>query len=121
MEIDRYELLRNSLTEYVGLMESGLYFDAHEVLEDAWHPLRKSGDPLKNPVKGLINAAIAFEHIKRGRPGAEQRAIALMDSFKRRCTGEYENMPELHHFISARNCVMKIRKQYGEIFDVLVS
>ena len=56
--------LESALIAYMRLLDEKAYFDAHEVLEEAWHPLRLKKDPLANLVKGLINAAIAFEHIK---------------------------------------------------------
>ena len=59
------EDLEGALKEYLTLMNKEEYFEAHEALEEAWHPLRKADYPLKNLVKGLINGAVAFEHIKR--------------------------------------------------------
>jgi len=81
--VNRNELLASALREYLALMERGSYFEAHEVLEDAWHPLRKSGNPLKNLLKGLINGAIAFEHLKRNRRGAARKACKVMNAFER--------------------------------------
>jgi len=69
-------------------MEAGEYFEAHEALEEAWHVLRRRRDPLRGPVKGLINAAIAFEHLKRGRPKAWRVATRALDSYRRRCRGD---------------------------------
>ena len=57
--------LESALKEYLQLLEEEEYFEAHEVLEEAWHPLRLSKHPLSNLLKGLINGAITFEHIKR--------------------------------------------------------
>jgi len=82
------EDLEGALREYLRLMEAGEYFEAHEVLEEAWHVLRRREDPLRSPVKGLINAAIAFEHLKRGRPKAGAAASRAMDSYRRRCRGD---------------------------------
>jgi len=75
--------LEYALKEYIRLLEKRLYFDAHEILEEAWHPLRKSNHPLKNLVKGLINASIAFEHIKRDRKNAKDKAKRVFVSYKR--------------------------------------
>ena len=57
--------LENAIKAYISLLKNQKYFDAHEALEEAWHPLRKSNHSLKNLAKGLINGAICFEHIKR--------------------------------------------------------
>ena len=43
------------------------YYDAHEVLEVLWFPHRASKTPEVLLLKGLINAATAFELHKRGR------------------------------------------------------
>ncbi len=77
------EDLEGALKEYLQLLDEEKYFEAHEVLEEAWHPLRKADHPLKNLLKGLINGAIAFEHIKRDRNDADKKAKKVMASFDR--------------------------------------
>ena len=77
------EDLEGALRAYLKLLDEARYFEAHEVLEEAWHPLRLRSDPLANLVKGLINAAVAFEHLKRARPQAKERACKVMASFER--------------------------------------
>ena len=52
----------------------GLYFEAHEVLEEIWLPQRKEANGLF--LKGLIQLAGAFVHLQKGRPGP---AGALFD------------------------------------------
>ena len=87
------EDLEGALKEYLQLLDEEEYFEAHEVLEEAWHPLRKADHPLKNLVKGLINGAIAFEHIKRDRNESDKKAKKVMASFDRYrylCTGGIE-------------------------------
>jgi len=75
--------LEEALKEYLVLLKNEAYFDAHETLEEAWHPLRKANHPLKNLVKGLINGAICFEHVKRDRENAHQKASKVIHSFNR--------------------------------------
>lgn len=85
--------LEGALKAYLLLLDKEEYFEAHEVLEEAWHPLRKADHPLKNLAKGLINGAIAFEHIKRNRNDANRKAKKVMASFDRYrylCTEEIE-------------------------------
>jgi len=43
------------------------YYEAHEVLEEYWHTIRKTDNPYKNVYRGFINAAVAMELKKRGR------------------------------------------------------
>ncbi len=75
--------LPGALRHYRVLMESGDFFEAHEVLEEAWHPLRRERDPRRNLAKGLINAAIAFEHLRRDRPKSRRVALRAMGAYDR--------------------------------------
>ena len=114
------EDLEGALRRYLLLMDEEEFFEAHEVLEEAWHPFRKRKDPLSDPLKGLINAAVAFEHLKRGKPGAEQRARSVMSSYDRRCRGDRKDRPEAELFMQAYHKVNGLKEQYRDIFDVLV-
>jgi len=75
--------LEDALKKYLQLLDKKEYFEAHEVLEEAWHPLRKKAHPLKNLTKGLINGAICFEHLKRNRQDALRKATTVLNSFER--------------------------------------
>jgi len=75
--------LKSALLPYIRLLDTKEYFEAHEVLEEAWHPLRKSNHPLKNLVKGLINGAICFEHLKRDREDSRRKALQVLKSYER--------------------------------------
>jgi len=83
--------LEGALREYILLLKKEEYFEAHEVLEEAWHPLRLAKDPLRNLLKGLINGAIAFEHIKRNKKNVKDKAKRVISSYERYkhlCTDE---------------------------------
>jgi hypothetical protein len=75
--------LESALKAYLKLLEQEEYFEAHEVMEEAWHPLRIRQHPLSNLTKGFINAAIGFEHIKRDRKNAHKKAKRVMESYER--------------------------------------
>ncbi|BAF71076.1 DUF309 domain-containing protein [Sulfurovum sp. NBC37-1] len=77
------EDLEGALKQYIILLDKGEYFDAHEVLEEAWHPLRLNKDPLANLTKGLINGAVAFEHLKRNKSNASEKARKVMTSYEK--------------------------------------
>ncbi|CAA6813243.1 MAG: Unknown protein [uncultured Sulfurovum sp.] len=87
--------LEAALKDYLNLLEEKKYFDAHEVLEEAWHPLRKKNHPLKNLAKGLINGAICFEHLKRNRQDALRKATTVLKSFERH---KHLCVEEIEHF-----------------------
>lgn len=47
----------------IGLFNQGRYFEAHEVWEELWHV--SMGDKHRF-IQGLIQAAVALEHLRRG-------------------------------------------------------
>jgi len=112
--------LEGALKAYLVLLAEEEYFEAHEVLEEAWHPLRLSKHPLANLVKGLINGAVTFEHIKRNRKnvkGKAQKVIASYERYKHLCT---ENMEHAELFMKACQKIESLKQKHAEIFDVLV-
>ncbi len=113
--------LEGALKEYLGLMDEEEYFEAHEVLEEAWHPLRLNDHPLKNLLKGLINGAIAFEHIKRDRQNADAKArkvIASFERYKHLCTDQIEYTLL---FKQSSQMIENLKAKHSEVFNVLVS
>ena len=111
------EDLEGALRAYLQLLEGQEYFEAHEVLEEAWHPLRLRKDPLANLVKGLINGAVAFEHLKRARPQAAERARRVLASYERHkgcCT------PDIVHaelFTRACEKIERLKLQHAAVFE----
>jgi guanylate kinase len=53
--------------EFKELIKKEKFFEAHEVLEEYWHTIRKTDNPYKNVYRGFINAAVALELKKRGK------------------------------------------------------
>ena len=99
------EDLEGALKEYLKLLESEAYFDAHEVLEEAWHPLRLSKHPLANLAKCLINGAITFEHIKRNRKDVKKKAQKVIASFERH---KHLCVEGIEHYMLFNEACMKI-------------
>ena len=58
--------------EFKALILKEEYYEAHEVLEEYWHTIRKTDHPYKNAYRGFINAAVAMELKKRGRNNYEK-------------------------------------------------
>lgn len=60
-------MVRNSsasaLDEFWRLYRAGKFFDAHEVLEDAW---RREEGPQRERLHGLIHGAVAQHHHEKG-------------------------------------------------------
>ena len=99
--------LKLALLSYITLLESRKYFEAHEALEEAWHPLRKSNHPLKNLAKGLINGAICFEHLKRDREDSRRKAIQVLKSYERH---KHLCSKEIEFFEEFQTCCKKIER-----------
>lgn len=113
--------LEGALKEYLKLLEDEEYFEAHEVLEEAWHPLRLGNHPLANLAKGLINGAITFEHIKRNRKNMKKKAQTVIASFERH---KHLSTNEIEHaelFTQACEKIESLKQKHKEVFDVLVS
>lgn len=107
--------LEGALKEYLTLLDEEEYFEAHEVLEEAWHPLRLNNHPLANLVKGFINAAITFEHIKRNRKNVKskaQKVIVSYERYKHLCVEEIEYYPL---FILASQKIEVLKQKHSEI------
>jgi predicted metal-dependent hydrolase len=102
--------LKSALEGYLELLEKNSYFDAHEALEEAWHPLRKMKHPLRNLVKGLINAAICFEHIKRNRNESKRKALQVLKSFERHKHLCIENIDYFELFKEACEKIEDLKK-----------
>lgn len=53
--------------KFTDLINNEKYYEAHEVLEDVWFPVRKNKDPDTLLLKAFINASVSFELNKRGK------------------------------------------------------
>ncbi len=114
------ENLEDALQKYILLLHKEKYFDAHEVLEEAWHFLRVNNSSLQNLVKGLINAAISFEHLKRNRTNAALKARKVMLSFERHkclCT---DNIEYVELFSRACHKIESLKNRHKEVFPLSV-
>jgi len=55
------------IQEFTQCLHDGHFYDAHEVMEEAWFPRRFEDDKEVKLFKGFINAAVSFELLKRGK------------------------------------------------------
>jgi len=110
--------LESALKVYLKLLDEEEYFEAHEVLEEAWHPLRLKNHPLANLVKGFINGAIAFEHVKRNRKNMPSKANRVITSYERYvhlCTKEIDHAVL---FKKAREKIEALKVEHKEVFTI---
>ena len=108
--------LEGALKEYLKLMEEEEYFEAHEVLEEAWHPLRLKDHTLKNLVKGLINGAVSFEHLKRNKKDAARKALHVMESYERYKDVYSDRIEFAELFKKACMKIQILKSKYPEVF-----
>ena len=57
--------MKEACKEFIQLIKKCKYYEAHEVLEDIWFPKRFEKDEEILIIKGFINAAVAFELVKK--------------------------------------------------------
>jgi len=110
--------LEGALGSYIKLLDKKEYFEAHEVLEEAWHPLRLKKHPLAHLLKGLINAAIAFEHIKRDRKNVKDKAQRVIVSYERHkylCT---KSIVYFELFNKAIEKIESLKMKHNKVFVV---
>ena len=110
------EDLEGAIKAYLKLLDEEEYFEAHEVLEEAWHPLRLKKDPLANLAKGLINAAITFEHIKRNKKKLKSKAQTVIASYERH---KHLCVPDIRCydlFCEAGKRIEALKSQHAEMF-----
>ena len=110
------EDLEGALKAYLVLLDEGEYFEAHEVMEEAWHPLRLSDHPLKNLVKALINGAVSFEHLKRNRDEAGRKARKVMESYERHKGLYHDNIKYANLFKQACEKIEKLKSEHPGVF-----
>ena len=109
--------LEGALKNYMKLLDEEEYFEAHEVLEEAWHPLRLKKDPLANLAKGLINGAITFEHIKRNRANVKNKAQRVIASYERHKHLCVETITYYRLFKEACKKIEGLKQTHNEMFD----
>lgn len=53
------------IEEFKHLIEQQKFYEAHEVLEEIWFPIRKKKSDCSSVLKGFINGAVSLELNKR--------------------------------------------------------
>lgn len=110
------EDLEGALKEYQKLLDEEEYFEAHEVMEEAWHPLRLKKHPLANLAKGFINGAIAFEHLKRDSKNAPKKARRVMESYERHIHLCSDGIEHFELFETAKDKIETLKIIHSEVF-----
>ena len=85
-----------------------IYYEAHDVLEEVWLPIR--GQPQAKFYQGLIQMAGAFVHLQKNRLGPAARLFAL-------ALKNFEAYPKRHHGIDLEAIRQICQKYRTAIID----
>jgi predicted metal-dependent hydrolase len=91
---------------YFDLFNRGLFYEAHDVLENLWLPRRKESDG--DFYKGLIQLAGAFVHLQKGRLKPAAALYKLADANLRKYGDVHEALAlgQVHGLIQTYSAVL---------------
>jgi predicted metal-dependent hydrolase len=81
----------NELQNGLALFNAGRFFDAHEILEDAWREVPRHS-PLRRHLQGLVQLAVAFHHESTGN---HVGARSVLERAMRNLNGADSSFPDL--------------------------
>ena len=81
----------NHLIRGLALFNSSRFFDAHEVLEDAWRESPQHG-PLRRHLQGMVQLAVAFHHQSTGN---HVGARSVLERAMRNLNGADSSFPDI--------------------------
>jgi predicted metal-dependent hydrolase len=81
----------NELQNGLALFNAGRFFDAHEVLEDAWRETPRH-IPLRRHLQGMVQLAVAFHHESTGN---HVGARSVLERAVRNLNGADSSFPDL--------------------------
>lgn len=106
--------MRSAHKEFIDLLNTNRFFEAHEVLERIWFPIRHSDHPEKQLLRGLINASVSFELIKRGRPEAAARVWLTYLKYRDRILESA--LPDASYYRKMARAVDSVHKKFEDIY-----
>jgi len=60
-------MMMEQIQRFKKFINDGLYYEAHEALEELWFPIRKEKNEYSFLLKGFINGAVSLELLKRNK------------------------------------------------------
>ena len=97
---------------YFACFNEGLYYEAHDVLEEMWLPAR--GQPADHFYKGLIQLAGAFVHLQKNRLGPSNALFDLARANLEKFPGYYESLNVAHVLNLIGNWQRRLRERPDE-------
>lgn len=107
----QFEEAQDFNRHYVGFFRcfnAGIYYEAHDVLEEVWLPIR--GQAQAKFYQGLIQMAGAFVHLQKDRLGPSARLFAL-------ALKNFEHYPERHEGVDLESICALCRRYRKVIVD----
>jgi DUF309 family protein family protein len=89
-------MISDKIEEFLLCLDEQRFYDAHEVLEEVWFPLRFEKSEEVQVIKGFINASVSFELYKRGR--VKQCKKVWRNYLKYRCLIFKINSPNINRY-----------------------
>ena len=100
--------MKSKIENFEKCLHEQRYYDAHEVLEEAWFPRRFEDSNEVKLLKGFINAAVSFELHKKGRK--EQSKKVWMNYLKYRQLLFKVNSPYINDYNKLSRSIENIHK-----------
>jgi GNAT superfamily N-acetyltransferase/predicted metal-dependent hydrolase len=97
---------------YFACFNDGLYYEAHDVLEEMWLPSR--GQPADHFYKGLIQLAGAFVHLQKNRLGPSNALFNLARANLEKFPAYYEGFNVAHALNLITNWQRRLREKPNE-------
>ena len=97
---------------YFACFNEGLYYEAHDVLEEMWLPAR--GQNADHFYKGLIQLAGAFVHLQKNRLGPSYALFDLARANLEKYPGYYESLNVAHVLNLIANWQRRLRERPNE-------
>lgn len=97
---------------FFGCFNDGLYYEAHDVLEEMWLPSR--GQPADHFYKGLIQLAGAFVHLQKNRLGPSNALFNLARVNLEKFPPYYEGLNVTHALNMIANWQRQLREKPSE-------
>ena len=91
---------------YFDCFNRGLYYEAHDVLEELWLPQRRRESAAF--YKGLIQLAGAFVHLQKNRLGPAAALLKL-------ARANLEKFPDVHENLSVKDVLHLIESWLGKL------
>lgn len=80
------------IEEFKQQIKNKEYYQAHEILEEIWFPIRKNRDNFSYLLKGFINAAVSLELYKRGKIEQSKKVYLVYKKYV--INQRIENIPQ---------------------------